>query len=151
MANASPAAAAPGGAALRTHGILVRLAGMAYELVLLAAILFLSTYLFLLFGVALDEASRRPLLQAYSLLVCGVYFIWLWRHGGHTLPMKTWHMRVVDASGGRISLKQAMARYLLACLLIPPAGAAIVWALFDRDRQFLHDRLAGTRLVSTVD
>jgi hypothetical protein len=22
-----------------------------------------------------------------------------------------------------------------------------VWALFDRDRQFLHDRLAGTRLV----
>jgi uncharacterized RDD family membrane protein YckC len=26
--------------------------------------------------------------------------------------------------------------------------ASIAWALFDRERQFLHDRLAGTRLVS---
>jgi uncharacterized RDD family membrane protein YckC len=23
----------------------------------------------------------------------------------------------------------------------------LLWSIFDRDRQFLHDRLAGTRLV----
>ncbi|HET7776841.1 MAG TPA: RDD family protein, partial [Azospira sp.] len=28
-------------------------------------------------------------------------------------------------------------------------GAGIVWSLFDRERQFLHDRLAGTRLVTS--
>ena len=26
-------------------------------------------------------------------------------------------------------------------------AAGLIWALFDRDRQFLHDRLAGTRIV----
>jgi uncharacterized RDD family membrane protein YckC len=26
-------------------------------------------------------------------------------------------------------------------------GVTIVWAWFDRDRQFLHDRLAKTRLI----
>jgi uncharacterized RDD family membrane protein YckC len=26
-------------------------------------------------------------------------------------------------------------------------GAGLIWAIFDRDRQFLHDRLSGTRIV----
>jgi uncharacterized RDD family membrane protein YckC len=26
-------------------------------------------------------------------------------------------------------------------------GVGLWWALFDRDRQFLHDRLAGTRII----
>jgi uncharacterized RDD family membrane protein YckC len=26
-------------------------------------------------------------------------------------------------------------------------GAGFTWAFFDRDRQFLHDRIAGTRIV----
>jgi uncharacterized RDD family membrane protein YckC len=25
-------------------------------------------------------------------------------------------------------------------------GVGFLWALFDRDRQFLHDRIAGTRI-----
>jgi uncharacterized RDD family membrane protein YckC len=151
MGDASPAAVAGAGPALRTPGILRRIAGMAYEALLLAALLFLSTYVFLLFGAALDEAVRRPLLQTYSLAICGAYFIWLWRHGGQTLPMKTWRMRLIDAGGGPVSLRQAFVRYLLACLLVPLAGAAIIWAFFDRDRQFLHDRLAGTRLVTAAE
>jgi len=28
-------------------------------------------------------------------------------------------------------------------------GTGYLWALFDRDRQFLHDRLAGTRVFTT--
>jgi uncharacterized RDD family membrane protein YckC len=27
-------------------------------------------------------------------------------------------------------------------------GIGLLYAVFDRDRQFLHDRLAGTRIVS---
>jgi uncharacterized RDD family membrane protein YckC len=42
---------------------------------------------------------------------------------------------------------QALLRYLLCWPSIILGGVGIVWALFDRDRQFLHDRLAGTRLV----
>ena len=146
------AAAPPGGtstSAPPTPGILRRVAGMAYELLLLLGVLFVSTYAFLIFGLALEHSWRRPLLQVWALTVCGIYFVWLWRHGGQTLPMKTWHMRLTSASGGPLSLRQAVARYLLACVLIPAAGIGIVWALLDPDRQFLYDRLAGTRIVTT--
>ena len=59
--------------------------------------------------------------------------------------MQTWKLRVVTASGQRVYLKQAVARYLFAMIGFFFLGCGIVWALFDRDRQFLHDRLAGTR------
>jgi len=32
--------------------------------------------------------------------------------------------------------------------VLVPTAVSVAWALFDRERQFLHDRLAGTRLVS---
>jgi len=131
-------------------GILRRLAGMAYELLLLSGVLFVATCLFLVLGQAVGELWRRPLLQIEVIGVSGIYFTWFWGHGGQTLPMKTWHLRLVDAGGGAVSPRKALARYLLACVLIPAGGIAILWALVDRDRQFLHDRFAGTRIVSTM-
>ena len=68
------------------------------------------------------------------------YFLWCWLRGGQTLAMKAWHIRLVD-----VTPQKALLRLVLAALLLP---VSIVWALFDRERQFLHDRLAGTRLVS---
>jgi uncharacterized RDD family membrane protein YckC len=130
-----------------TPGILRRLAVMAYELLLLVGVLFASTCLFLLMTRSLDELWRRPLLQITEFTVCGIYFIWLWRHGGQTLAMKTWRVRLVNTGGDAVSVRSALARYVLAWLLIPLGGLGIWWALVDPDRQFLHDRLAGTRLV----
>jgi uncharacterized RDD family membrane protein YckC len=45
-----------------------------------------------------------------------------------------------------VTPQKALIRLLVAGLLLP---VSILWAVFDRDRQFLHDRLAGTRLLST--
>jgi uncharacterized RDD family membrane protein YckC len=130
-----------------TPGIPRRLAVMAYELLLLVGVLFASTCLFLVLTQALDELWRRPLLQITEFTVCGIYFIWLWRHGGQTLAMKTWRVRLVSAGGGAVPVRSALARYLLAWILIPLGGLGIWWAFVDPDRQFLYDRLAGTRLV----
>lgn len=147
MAEPSAPPVDAAGATHLTPSILRRLAGMAYESLLLLGVLFISTYLFLIPAQALDESWRRPLLQVCEFTVCGIYFTWLWRHGGQTLPMKTWRMHLTSAAGGPVSMGQALARYLLACVLIPLAGIGIAWALVDPDRQFLYDRLAGTRLV----
>ena len=65
------------------------------------------------------------------------YFLWCWLRGGQTLAMKAWHIRLVD-----VTPRKALLRFLLALPFLP---ISILWALFDRDRQFLHDRLAGTR------
>jgi len=132
---------------MATPGILRRLAGMAYESLLLFAVLFAAAWLCLVVTQALDGAWRRPLLQAVAVVASAIYFSWFWVHGGQTLPMKTWRMRLVSTAGGPVAPTRALARCLLAWVLIPAGGVAVLWAFVDRDRQFLHDRLAGTRII----
>lgn len=124
----------------------LRLMSLVYEGMLLFAVLFVTSYLFL--SVARDAQSGWPhaLFQIYLLSVCGVYFVFCWTRTGQTLPMKTWRMRVVTADGGSLSVGRAFRRYIFA---IPGmlSGISLLWAPFDKDRQFLHDRLAGTRIV----
>ena len=128
-------------------GIARRLASMVYESLLASGIAFFAGLLF--YGAASGRLSGplRNIFQIYLIVILGLYFVWCWHRGGQTLPMKTWKLRVVSADGGPVSLHQATLRYLLACPSIALAGVGLVWAVFDRDRQFLHDRLAGTRIV----
>jgi uncharacterized RDD family membrane protein YckC len=91
---------------------------------------------------------RRHALQAWIVVVLGLYYTWFWTRGGQTLPMRTWHMRLVRASdGGPVNPGRAAHRFAIAVLGGLAAGLGFAWALVDRDGQFLHDRLAGTALV----
>jgi uncharacterized RDD family membrane protein YckC len=89
------------------------------------------------------------LLLLHILLLLMAYFVWCWLNGGQTLPMKTWKMRVANRDGGALRPLQAILRYLSAWPSILLGGVGIFWALFDKDKQFLHDRIAGSRIVST--
>lgn len=106
--------------------------------------------------------------QVYLVLTLGAYFIFFWTKGRRTLAFKTWQLRLVSALDSVTvpSTKQAVIRYLatwigpaLALIVFVTVGgkagplwiaalfANFLWALIDRDRQFLHDRIAGTRVV----
>lgn len=129
-----------------TPGILRRLASMVYEVLLLAAVLFIAGFVFTaLFHPPLAPALRYAF-QFYLLGVAAAYFIWPWLHGGQTLPMKTWRLRLVSADGQPLKPRQASLRFVYALIGIPLVFG-ILWALFDRERQFWHDHMAGTRLV----
>ena len=124
-----------------TPGLWRRLASMAYEAVLLFAVAFFATWVFFFASGGRDATSGalRHELQLFILVVFAGYFLWCWLRGGQTLAMKAWGIRLVGVTPVR-----AIVRFLLLALL----PVSIAWALFDRDRQFLHDRLAGTRLVN---
>lgn len=124
-----------------------RLASALYDFLLLVALVFIATWPFLAFFGDATQGWRRHVLQAWILVVVGAYFVWFWTHGGQTLPMKTWNIRLVAADGVRVGVARAMHRYLIAILGLAAVGLGFLWALFDRDRQFLHDRLAGTALI----
>lgn len=131
-------------------GMLRRLAAMVYEGLLVLAVLFVAAFVFLaVFGGAL-EPPRRHLFQLYLFVVTAVYFIWFWMHGGQTLAMKTWRLRLEMLGGGVVSLRTALLRFLLASAGMLFFGAGWWWAIFDRDHCPLHDRLTGTR-VRRVD
>ena len=136
-------------AALRAPVISRRLASGLYDLLLLAALILVATFPFLaVFGDS-TAGWRRHVLQFWVLTVAGAYFAWFWTHGGQTLPMKTWRLRLVRGDGAAVSLPRALHRYLLAALGFFAMGLGFLWALVDRDKQFLHDRLAGTALIDT--
>jgi uncharacterized RDD family membrane protein YckC len=134
--------------AARAPAIARRVASGLYDLLINVALAIVATFPFVaLFGDS-TGGLRRHLLQAWLLLVLGAYYVWFWTRGGQTLPMKTWRIRLVRAEGaGPVNTGRAIHRYLLAVLGLLAAGLGFAWAFFDRDRQFLHDRLAGTALI----
>ena len=141
-----------------------------YEGMLLFGVVFIAGYLFSALSQTRHAMDNRAGLQAFVFLVLGIYFTWFW-HRGQTLAMKTWHIRVVDSHGMALSQSRALRRYLASWLwFLPPVvltwplglpvlevavltlGWVAVWALLSRfhpQRQFWHDVLAGTRLISS--
>ena len=114
---------------------------MAYEALLVFAVAVFAAWLFF-FASGGRDATRglvRTELQLFIVIVLAAYFLWCWLRGGQTLAMRAWRIRLVD-----VTPKKALLRFALALALLP---LSILWALVDRDRQFLHDRLAGTRLI----
>jgi len=126
-----------------TPSLARRLAAMVYEALLVFAVALFAAWVFF-FSSGGRDATRgvvRAELQIFIFLVLGAYFVWCWLRGGQTLAMRAWKIRLVDVTPGK-----AVARFVIAAALLP---LSILWALVDRDRQFLHDRLAGTRLIDT--
>lgn len=124
-----------------------RLAAMVYESLLLTAVLFVAAFLFVSVARTPPQGTTRLLFQLYLLGGAGAYFIWFWLHGGQTLAMKTWRIGLVAADGRRLRWPRALLRFALALASVGVLGIGLLWALVDRDKQFLHDRLARTRLI----
>jgi len=132
---------------LHTPSLLRRLGSLLYDAMTFTALWLLAAAVFTAFYGTAVEGWPRHLLQGICLSVISIYFLWCWMHGGQTLAMKTWRIRLVDERGAALALPVALKRYLFAGAGLGLAGISLWWALLDRDRQFLHDRLAGTRLV----
>lgn len=125
---------------------------MAYESLLLLGVLSVSFMLpHLALGMGFGIVLPGWALISHIFVVLGAYFIWYWHHGGQTLAMQTWKIRLTTPNGSQPTLWRVLLRYVLAWPSLIYLGAGVFWALFDRDRQFLHDRLAGTRLVFKGD
>jgi len=131
-----------------TPGIARRLASLAYDALIVLAVAFFAAFAF--FFAAGGAPLEGWLLRAHQLFLAAVlaaYFLWCWLRGGQTLAMKTWRIRLVAKDGhGRLAPGAALLRFACALVLVPSL-IGIAWALVDRDRQFLHDRLAGSLLV----
>lgn len=148
-----------------------RMACFVYEGVLLFGVVMIAGYLYSALTQQRNALVGRHGLQAFLFIVLGIYFVWFWARSGQTVAMKAWHVRVVDVAGRPISQRRALARYLLAWLWFLPA-LTVLWlsglsgsgatfgvlfagvlayallALLHPQRQFFHDALCGTRLVT---
>tara|TARA_B100000686_G_scaffold355223_1_gene471290 strand:- start:5347 stop:5718 length:372 start_codon:yes stop_codon:yes gene_type:complete len=123
---------------------------MIYEFLLLISVLFIAGFIFHLIYHDTESPYFKPIFQLYLLSIAGIYLMWFWTHGGQTLAMQTWRIRIVSSNGESVSKWQAIARYFLAVTSISIFGCGLLWAFFDREGQFLYDRLAGTKIINII-
>ena len=127
-------------------GLIRRLVAMFYDALLLLSVLFVATALALL--VARGELDyHNPFFRTYLFLVWFFFFAWFWTHGGQTLGMQAWKLRLQRKDGGPVSLWQALLRFLVAFPSLLLFGLGMLWMLVDRDRMTWHDRFSESVVV----
>lgn len=132
----------------RSPGLLRRLAAGAYDLLLVTALLICAAVpLPFLPHSTVASGWGRLLVQIYLGLVCTGFFCWFWVHGGQTLGMRAWRLRVVTTAGTALSWPHALRRCAAAVISLLPLGLGVIWAGIDRHGLAWHDRLSGTRLI----
>ena len=147
------------------------MAAWIYEGLLLFALCALTGLVFAYLTNSTHALVRRVELQVLLFFVIGIYFSWFWSKG-QTLAMKTWRFKITDTLGRPIPIRLSAWRYVLSWLWFAPPlialaltdlsqarlyGAMLGWliiyialAWLHPSKQFLHDRLAGTRLITVA-
>jgi uncharacterized RDD family membrane protein YckC len=135
-------------------GVLRRFGAMLYDLLLVIALLFIVTALFLPFtgGEAITPERSvvvERIYQAVLLCVVVVFFCVFWTWRGQTVGMLAWRLRVERSDGTLLTWRDALLRLGGACVSLAAVGLGYFWIWIDRDRLAWHDRWSGTRVVVT--
>lgn len=130
----------------RPAGLLRRLLAFFYDSLLLFAILMGTTAL----AMALRGGDLNPQalpFQTLLLAVVGLFYVGFWTHGGQTLGMKAWRLRVETRDGRPLGRRQALLRFLAAVVSTAFLGLGFAWALVDRRRRTWHDIWSRSRMI----
>jgi len=103
-----------------------------------------------IFRAAFSYATAETL----AVIVGLIYFVALVGSRGQTVGNMAVSTRIIDArTGGPISYAKALGRYVsqivLAVVFLIPFILSCLWPLWDRRKQTLHDKMAGTLVVKT--
>ncbi len=124
---------------------------MLYDAVIVFAVLMIAGAIALMLPFSGQSAGKDFGYTLYLLLAWFLYLAWCWRHGGMTLGMRAWKVRLLNSQAGAYDLApgwwQCLLRYTGAWLSLLPAGMGYWWMLFDRQQLSWHDHLSKTRLL----
>lgn len=165
------AEAAPQGVAAPPPALVRRMAAFVYEGVLLFGVVMIAGYLYGALTQQRHALQGQTGLQAFLFIVLAIYFVTFWSRGGQTVALRAWNLRVVTVRGESVGQVRALMRFLASWLWVLPALASaraaglhaaleifgvlsagvVAYACLSflhPQRQFLHDALCGTRLVT---
>lgn len=137
-------------------GLLRRLAALLYDAFLVCAIwMALGAFVQFTFGITNQlvdgHAQTDPFIGA--LLFVGMvataasFYIWFWMRTGQTLGMLAWRIQVVSSNGSKLSVKQALLRWVLAWPSFFCLGVGYLWLFVDEHGNAIHDILSGTQVI----
>ncbi len=160
------------------------LAAWLYDGMLLFAVLLLTSAIYILpqqLAMPVDASNPQnlsvshfsgPLFYSLLLLISYFFFAWFWTHGGQTLGLKAWSLRVQTMEGRSISWTQALIRYFTAAApwilalfiyaqldktamlssqskywVLLTGFSGLLWALIDKKNRTLQDIFSASRIV----
>lgn len=124
-----------------------RLAAILYDSLLLAGVLFAASLPLVVAGGGHAIAPGNPTYLVYLLIVAYGYFAFGWSHGGQTLGMKSWRMRLVCDGSAPFGYRRSLARFLVSILSWLPCGAGFLWSLWEPRGRTWHDLASGSKLI----
>ncbi len=127
-------------------GLLVRLAAMFYDSLLLLSALLIATAIALLVTKG-SLHTHNPFFRTTLFLICFSFYAWFWLHGGQTLGMRAWKLRLQNTDGRPITIWQALLRFLTAIPSLAFASLGFLWMLIDKDKMTWYDRFSESVIV----
>ena len=148
MSGSIDATSAIGPAATRqAAGLVRRLGAMVYDGMMIFAAFMVVTMVISLLPPGREIPPDTLWFQLVLLATAVSFHCGFWTHGGQTLGMLAWRIRVERYDGSPLRWRDALLRYAAAILSGLPLGLGYWWSLFDSDKLAWHDRLSRTRLV----
>jgi len=108
-----------------TVGPTRQLSALFYDAWLLAAVFMAASALVLPFTSGEPVKAGNPFMTTYIFVVWYGFYAWFWTHGGQTLGMRAWKIRLVSTTNKPINLMQSLLRFMSgmpAWLLIAASG-----------------------------
>jgi len=136
----------PGNGPISKPGFLRRLTATFYDLLLLIAVLFVATALLLPLNGGQAFTAQQFFFPFYLLIASFLFYAWFWTHGGQTLGLRAWKIKVLTLDMKPISWKQALLRFATAIISWGFFGLGILWILIDKNQCSWHDHLSKTSL-----
>lgn len=132
---------------LPAAGLLRRLAAVAYDTLLVVALFVIPTSLVLAIRGGEPIPPGDVMYQLLLIATAAAFFVGFWTHGGQTLGMRAWRLRVEEKSGAPVTLRIGLLRFAVGVVSCAAFGLGMWWILIDPDKRTLYDRAAGTRVV----
>lgn len=127
-------------------GLFYRLVAIFYDALLLLSVLLIATALALL-ATKGTLHYHNPFFRTFLFLICFSFYTWFWLHGGQTLGMRAWRLRLQRIDGQPITIWQALLRFMAAIPSLALAGLGLLWILVDKDKLAWHDRISESMIV----
>ena len=124
-----------------------RLGAMVYDAFLLIALLMIAAIPVVAIAGADSDFFKSPLYTLYLYVISLVFFGWFWTHGGQTLGMRSWKIRVIRNDNLPLGWDSVLLRYLMATISLCLLGLGFLWILFDEDNLAWHDQVSKTRVI----
>ena len=127
-------------------GLLRHLAVIIYDFLLLVALLFLATALLLPFNGGKAFSHQQVFYFLYLLAVSFFFYGWFWTHGGQTLGLRAWKVKLLTDNFERVTWRQALVRFVVSLLSWGVLGLGFLWVLLGKNHRTWHDMASKTGL-----